>query len=863
MDGSVHDSMGVPPRWCIEGMSTAFPPVHDDPERPSTRNQQAPISGSESSTTSTSRRSSDDALDLLDFPAVRSALATHVRYGPARCRALSLTPSFDPGVVSVLHDETAQGRLLLDEIGDLDLSLDQDPSEAVGRAALEGVLSGEELLTVADAIAVQVRAAGLTSPNRPTAINASAVAPTLAAMAGRIPDLSDVERAIRRAIGDRGEVMDSATPTLRGLRTHVRQAYEHVTSALGRIVQSDLGSALQENVISMRGDRFVLQVRSELRHRVPGIVHDASNTGATVYVEPLATVDLGNSWRELALEEERETDRILADLSARVGLSADAFMLGSELTGTIDLVLARARHGIRTGGTSPGVPRPYGRPGITLVAARHPLLGAAAVPLTIHLGSAGPDDPGWSVLVVTGPNTGGKTVAMKTVGLLVAMNQAGLQVPASEGSVLPVFDGLYVDVGDHQSIESSVSTFSSHMRRVIGILEKADSGSLVLLDELGASTDPEEGAALARAVLDRLAERNVPTIVTTHHRSVAAHAEATEGMENASVDLDPDTLAPTYRLTMGIPGRSYGMSVAAGMGMPPDVLSAAGSYIDAKSAKYEESIEELRRERAALDRTMAAAEAATESAERARVEMEAQRAAFNVRRNELVEAMHGELVAKYDGLIARLKRAEAALSWNIGNVVEADSIDCSVIESVTDDLATAKAEIADLHEEESAAVEPPRPAVGHTQTAVEKGALVEVRGLGVTGTVQDVDSEAGEAEVLMGGVRLRLELSRLIPTGSRKEPEQPEISVSLGPALGSGELDLRGMRAEEAQIEVELFLDHAIRDGMSTVRIIHGRATGVLRRVVREQLKRHSLVKNYAAEDTERGGDGVTRIDLV
>ena len=828
---------------------------------------------------------------------IRADLARQVRYGPARHRASSLAPSFDPGRVAALHDETAQGRRLLDELGDLDLTLTDDPALSVGRAALGGVLTGDELLEVAAAIAVQVRAARLGSASlallapgsvrSARSVRTDTLAPKLVAMAGRIPDLSDVESDIRRAIGDRGEVLDSATPALRRLRSNVRKAYEHVTSALGKIVRSDLQSALQEQVISMRGDRFVLQVRSDLRHRIPGIVHDASNTGATVYVEPLATVDLGNSWRELSLEEERETARVLADLSEKVGLGGDAYMLGSELTGEIDLVLARARYGIRSKGVTPQLPSEQG---LRLVAARHPLLGDEAVPLSIEIGPieigsieigrherAEDKEPGSSVLpgscvlVVTGPNTGGKTVAMKTVGLLAAMNQSGLQVPADE-AVLPVFDGLYVDVGDHQSIEGSVSTFSSHIRRVVGILDNAGPGSLVLLDELGASTDPEEGAALARAVLDRLAAQKVPTIVTTHHRSVAAHAEATEGMENASVDLDPDTLAPTYRLTMGIPGRSYAMSVAAGLGMPKDVLDAAGSYIDAKSAQYEESIEELRRERAALDRTLAEAEVATESAERARRELEAQRAAFNARKSELVEDMHGELVARYDGLTSRLKRAEAALSWNIGNVVAADSIDRSVLDSVKEDLAAAKTEITELHEQESAKLEPVVPASPVPEnpipTTIEKGVLVEVRGLGATGTVQGVDAETGEADVLMGNVRLRLELSRLVPTAqppidAGAKPQVPTVSASLGPALGTTELDLRGMRAEAAQLEVDVFLDRAIRDGLSSVRIIHGRATGVLRQVVREQLERHALVKDYAPEDRDRGGNGATRVELA
>ena len=841
-------------------MSTTFPPVYDDSVPTSERALDAPEFLSGGLRTSPAGRTVDDALGLLDFSAVTKALSSHVRYGPARRQASELTPSFEPDRVATLHAETAQGRRFLDVTGDLDLTLADDPSEAVRRAALGGLLTGKELLCVADALGVHSRAAGLgSSSGRP-----STIAPLLSARAARIPDLSDVERAVRQAIGDRGEVVDGATPGLRGLRSRVRRAYESVTSTLGKLVNSDLQSALQDSVISMRGDRFVLQVRSELRHRVPGIVHDASNTGATVYVEPFSTVELGNSWRELVLEQERETVRILAELSEIVGRSADAFVLGSELTGEIDFVLARARHGASTGGVTPALPQAghsQAGPGVALVAARHPLLGAAAVPVSIDLGVREPSEPGWSVLVVTGPNTGGKTVAMKTVGLMAAMNQAGLQIPAAEGSVLPIFDAIYVDVGDRQSIESSVSTFSSHMRRVIEIIESAGPRSLVLIDELGASTDPEEGAALARAVLDRLADRKVPTIVTTHHRSVAAHAEAREGMENASVDLDPDTLAPTYRLTMGVPGRSYAMSVAAGLGLPDDVLRAANSYVDPRSARYEESIEELRRERAAVERALVAAEAATESAERARTELEAQQAAMNARRGELVEAMHGELSTKYDALTARLKRAEAALSWSIGNVVAADATDRSVLEAVEEDLVTAKAELADLAED--AISEMTSGGDDRSSGAVESGAVVEVRGLGATGTVQRVYTDAGEAEVLMGSVRLRLEVSRLIPTGARSEPEESTVSASLSPVLGSVELDLRGMRADDAQIEVDLFLDRAIRDGLSSVRIIHGRATGVLRRVVREHLDRHSLVRSFAAESPERGGDGATRVDLV
>ncbi len=836
-------------------MSTTFPPVHD-PQRSSPLHRVKSKATHPGPNATAYPADAEDALDMLDFPAVRRALASHVRFGPARARAASVTPSFDPFTVAELHAETVQGRRFLSAVGDLDLTLEVDASGPVDRAALGGVVTGEELVAIAKAMTVHSRAAAL-------AVRAASVAPSLASIARRIPDLSDVEEEIGRAISDRGDVRDGATPELRSLRVRVRSAYEGVTDALSTMIDSSLQSALQDRVISLRAERFVLQVRSEMRHRIPGIVHDASNTGSTVYVEPLATVELGNLWRELVLEEEREVARILARLSDLVGRSAAAFALGAELTAQIDLILARARHGVRTGGITPPAARDdqlSGRPWIRLVAARHPLLGDGAIPVSIQLGAGSPNERAWSVLVVTGPNTGGKTVAMKTVGLLVAMNQSGLQVPAAEGSVLSVYDSLHVDLGDRQSIERSVSTFSSHMGRVIGILGRASPRSLVLLDELGSSTDPEEGAALARAVLDELAGRSIPAVVTTHHRSVAAHAEASQGMENASVELDPETLAPTYRLTMGVPGRSYAMAVAARLGMPGDVLGAAEAYLDPRSAKYEQSMEELRRARAAVDRAQADAEALAASAERARIELEAERAAMVARKNELAEAMHAELASRYGELTKRLRRAEAALSWNIGRSASVP-IDRSLIESAEEDLSVAKEGLTALEGRAGPVDDPVEGRVG--KTAIDEGAVVEVRGLGASGTVQTVFPDTGQVEVLIGSVRLRIDASRLVPTGVRREAERASVAADLGPALESGELDLRGMRAERAESEVDLFLDRAVRDGLSSVRIVHGRATGALRRVVRDLLDRHPLVRSFAAEAPERGGEGSTRVELV
>lgn len=786
---------------------------------------------------------------MLDFPAVRTAVASQVRYGPVRQKAALIAPSFDAAEVAALRAETEQGRRLLSEAGDIDLTLEVDPAPGVARAALGGVLAGSDLILVAGAVRVFERAAALA--------RFGSVAPDLAAMAGRLPDLSDLAGAIEGAVSERGEVLDTASPGLRSLRARVRGASEGVTSALSGMIDSDIRTALQDRVISLRSERLCLQVRADMRQRVPGIVHDASKSGSTLYVEPMATIELGNLWRELVLEERREVARILAGLSARVGDAATEYARASDLTGCIDLALARARYGALTGGVTPpsaGRGGPRNRPAVNLVDARHPLLGGDAVPICIQLGPLCDAESDWSVLVITGPNTGGKTVAIKTLGLLAVMNQAGIQVPVGEGSVLPLFDSFHVDLGDRQSIERSVSTFSSHMGRVIDILGGAGPGSLVLLDELGSSTDPEEGAALARAVLDHLAERRILSVATTHHRSVAAHAQTTEGMESASVDLDPDTLAPTYSLTIREAGRSYAMAVAARLGMPRSVLGAAESYLDPASARYDESARQMRRAMAAAEAARKRSEASAASARRAQEELDAERAGMIARKDDIAEEMQAELAIRHGELTRRLARAEAALSWDIGGSGSSAGIRPLVAEA-RNDLAEAGSLLREIR---AAANE----GGGTDQPSVSEGDVVEVRGIGATGVVQNVQSDTGQAEVAMGGVRLMIHASRLVSTGQKQDMEQPVVAAVLGPALESGELDLRGMRAGGAAEEVERFLDMAARDGMSSVRIVHGRATGALRRAVRERLDGHPLVRGFGGEEPERGGEGATRVDL-
>ena len=725
-------------------------------------------------------------LEALDFDAVRQALVNYTTFFPARELALRLTPRYDLSEVEELQRETAEARILLELVGEVDLHTATDASLAISRAALEGVLTGSELLEVAGYLDVQRRASH-------TVLRTRDRVPFLAAMAQRIPDVNELRRQIKVSIGSGGEVADDATPSLRALRVQARQAYVHVTEALTRIIQSSVGhEALQDDVITLRGDRLVVQVKSERRHRIPGIVHDASNTGASLFIEPFATVELCNSWRELALEEQREAMRVLRDLSMLVGTLADDIHRGNEVVARLDFALTRARYSAALNGVS-ALPRRTSQqfeatrvlPDVTvrLLRARHPLLGEGAVPVTINIG------PGWSTLVITGPNTGGKTVAMKTVGLLSLMHQSGIQIPADEGSILPVFDAIYADVGDQQSVQESVSTFSSHMRSVIDILSKAGPTSLVLLDELGTSTDPEEGSALAKAILDHMSSLGIPSIVTTHYRNVAAYAEAKPGMINASVQLDASTLRPNYLLVMGIPGKSYAMSVAASLRMPDEIMQEALTLVEPQHLRFEDWLSELQGEREKLQTSLEEAEQARAQAESIRGELDTQVEYLVSHREDILDSLRRDLLSQYGDIRQKLRRADAALSWDTPRT----------------DVDARRGEVSRIkHELETYRMPAPVAPRRSNAPSIAAGDLVDVRGLNLRGTVESVMEQSREAEVRIGKVRLRMGLSRLARVDEDAETESAAVYVDLGPSLSSNELDIRGTRVEEGLVRERL-----------------------------------------------------------
>ena len=812
-------------------------------------------------------------LELLEFPRVRERLAAHCTFVLGREEALALTPSDDADTVARRHHETEEARRFLAGGGTVDLSSSGDVRVSIQRADKGGVLTGVELREIAGVLA----AARVT---RSAFQRRQQEAPMLAAVAERLPDLRDLEEKITRSVSPYGDVEDGASPLLRDLRGQARIAYGRLEESLHRIIRSTLGrDALQESLVTERNGRLVLPVKVEARRRLPGLVHDISDSGATVFVEPLATVGPGNRWRELQLAEAREVERVLKALSTSVAERADDSRAALGLLAHLDLALAKGHYARALGATMAATHSEapaYAR----LVEARHPLLRGGVVPISLELGASSGEapggggarrEPGAAVIVVTGPNAGGKTVALKTVGILSLMHQAGLQVPAAQGTVLPLFDGVYADIGDQQSIERSLSTFTSHILNIRSVMAASTPRSLVLLDEVGSSTDPEEGAALAKAVLQHFLERRTPTVVTTHQREVAAYAQETAGLANASVELDPTTLAPTYRLTMGLPGRSYALAIASRMGLPARTLEQARALLSPTHRSMEDMLAGVQEERKAAAEMRAEAEAAAANAERLRQEAEAQVERLQALEAEMHQGLRTDLQARADALLDRLRAAERALA----SAPAAPAV--PIVERVAE-VRQAAAEVQAVRREvRSRSWRPPRQDRAAWVSNLAPGDAVQVRGFPTPATLLSSADAQGTVEVALGALRARVPVEHLMhpAPGTGASPSSPARASTTwgrrpqthdmdgeGTGESSSELDLRGLRVEEALDRLEPFLDQALLQGRSRVRVIHGAGTGALRAALRDRLSRHQAARSWAPDEEARG-DGATVVELV
>ena len=803
------------------------------------------------------------ATALLEFPAVRLRLASHTSSVLGRERALALEPAWHREEVLRRQRETAEARSFLDGGGDLDLADAADIRPVVERTARGGVVGGPDLRQVHDTLrALRLGRTAILRSRRDLGL--------LATLAQRLPDLEDLERELGRAIGRDGAVQDSASPALREARSQAGIAYARLVETLNRILRSSLARrVLQEPLLTERNGRMVLPVRVEQRSHFPGLVHDASGSGATLFMEPLATVSLGNRWQEMKIAAAREEERVLQRLSAGVGAAAADIASALETMARLDAAMARARYAADLNATAPALAE-EDTPYVRLVEARHPLLTGSVVPVSLELGRQASSGPGWTALLISGPNAGGKTVALKTTGLLSLMHQAGLQVPAAQGTVLPVWDGVYADIGDQQSIELSLSTFSSHVTSVRSILASATSHSLVLLDELGTSTDPEEGAALAKALLLHFVARGIPLVATTHQREVAALAHEAPGALNASVELHPTTLAPTYRLTLGLPGRSYALAIAARLGLGPEVVDRARSLLSPGHRRLEGLLVELQEERHEAARMRHEAQELRDRAAQQQAEVETRLEGLRTQEDREVSDARLGLQAQARALQGRLRAAERALR-------SAPAMPPTPQRNQA--LQEAAATVRQVQRELRSETWQPAPVRAEWLSSLAVGDPVRVRGFSGPAEVIASPDASGTVEVAVGDFRLRvpqeqLELPRDEAAASDEAPARgrwgrpvvehsaPAQDEARPSAPSAVELDLRGRRVEEALEVLEAFLDRAVLDGHARVRVVHGEGTGALRRALRERLERHSLVLSWSIEEGRRG-DGTTMVELA
>lgn len=665
-------------------------------------------------------------------------------------------------------------------------------------------------------------------------------------LAGLLITHRSTEEEINRCIINEDEIFDGASPALARIRRAMRLANEKVREKLNSMIRSTAYQKyLQEPIITIRNGRFVIPVKQEYRQQVPGLIHDQSSSGATLFIEPSAVVELGNEYKKLLAEEADEIERILTELTAMLAPYADEIREDLNIMGQIDLVFAKAKLSRELNAVMPRLNR---NNYVRIVRGRHPLIPAdRVVPIDIWIGRD------YRSLIITGPNTGGKTVTLKIVGLFALMVQSGIFVPANEGSEFPVFEHIYADIGDEQSIEQSLSTFSSHMKNIVGILDKADENSLVLLDELGAGTDPIEGAALAMSILEELNDRHCICVSTTHYSEIKAFAMTHEGMENASMEFDIDRLCPTYRLYIGIPGKSNAFEISSRLGLPNSIIDKAKGFLKGEDVRFEDIISSAQSQHRIAEEERKMAEEARTELEKLRADAERERRKLDEDRNRL------QAKAKEDAkrIVADTKREMEKLIVEIRSIKDIDrSAADRVIQAARDTLRateTAVNEKEAIKKEDN--TKPPK--------TVRAGDTVNIVTLDQKATVLSAPDSKGEVMVQAGVMKLNVKLKdiRLIEEKKAAAPTSGKVGLGAGKQVGL-ELDVRGMLVDEANIMVDRYLDDAYNAGLSEVNIIHGKGTGALRAGVQAFLKRHPLVKGYRMGSYGEGDAGVTVVTL-
>ena len=779
----------------------------------------------------------EKVLKTLEYDKIRTMVAERTQCCTGRELAEAMEPVFTNGEAAGQMALTAEAEKLLIRTGRSPADGFPDMRGCLKRAHAALYLSPGELLGVARCL----KAIRLCKE----ALESAEDCPLLGNLAQWLQAHRSIEEEIGRCIAGEEEISDGASPALLRIRRSMRIANDRVRERLGNMIRSaTFQKYLQEPLVTIRNGRFVLPVKQEYRQNVPGLIHDQSGSGATLFIEPTAVVELGNEYKKLLGEEEEEIQRILSELTALCAPYSQDILEGLGILGQVDLAFAKARLGREMEGVQPEMDQ---QGFLRIIKGRHPLIPKEqVVPIDVWLGEE------FTTLIITGPNTGGKTVTLKTVGLFALMAQSGLFIPAQTGSRLPVFQAVYGDIGDEQSIEQSLSTFSSHMTNIVEILKQADAGSLVLLDELGAGTDPVEGAALAMSILEELHSRGCRTVATTHYSEIKAFALTRAGMENASMEFDVDRLCPTYRLFIGIPGKSNAFEISKRLGMEERLIEKAREYLKNEDVKFEDVISgaEAQRRQAEEERRLAAAERdATaklrEEMEKQRARLEGERETLRAKAREDSRRLVNETREEMEKLVAAI-RAIPGLDQRAAD---------RVIQRSRDALRKREADLAEPLEKKSQAP-------GAAPKQVRPGETVRILSLDQKATVLSPADAKGDVQVQAGIMKLTVKLKdlRLIQDTA---PTKGVGKVQLDTQRQGGlELDVRGKLVDEAILEVDRYIDNCLMSGLDQVSIIHGKGTGALRAGIQDYLKRDKRVKSYRMGAYGEGDAGVTVVTL-
>ena len=790
----------------------------------------------------------EGTLRALEFRAIVELLAAATSFEPSRELALATLPVADAKHVSLLQDQTDEADRLIGEQAQATIGGARDIRGALERASRSGRLTPAELLEIADTLIATEKFATRLRDWRGT---------HLAGVRDALDPAPDLAQRIGRSVDESGELLDTASSELAAIRKRLRTAQDRVRERLNAMLRStQMAGVIGEPIVTVRAGRYVIPIRAEAKGRVKGIVHDQSASGATLFIEPLTVVGLNNAWTEATLAETAEEERILDELSGIVENRAEALHESLAALARADLWMARARVAVAMDGVRPAIAEDAAE----LLSARHPLLGAEAVPIDLRLG----DRFGYRALVVTGPNTGGKTVSLKTLGLLALMHQAGLRVPAAGGARLPVFARVMADIGDEQSIAQSLSTFSSHLRNVVRFVEVAGPQTLVLLDEIGAGTDPTEGSALAMAILARLLDAGAMVAATTHYADLKTFATEHAGVSNAAVEFDVKTLRPTYRLTIGLPGKSQAFAIAERLGLPAQILGDARERITAEHATMEETLAAITQAQEAQAAELEAAQAERSAASE---ERELARGGVARARREAATLLADARRAA-DDLIARAERDVADLRREMTRQRNLAGSRRGANTAAFDEMSRRAQRARPATEPPSEDREAIAEAGDHEERAQPRvGLWGRSRTLGTDGRIVEISGRTGRITVETDGARLVLPaddvevIDEPISGPTPRDLEAEELRRRAA-ARVSPTIDLHGERVEAALERLAAYLDDALLAGLDTVVIVHGIGTGALRRAVRDALREHPRVHGFRGGRKDEGGEGATVAEL-